>query len=277
MASIDASEFGKRFSFTLITNDPVVAARADHAGVDHVGLDFETLGKRERQPDLAEWVSHHRMEEIPPVRAVLRRAKLFARTDPIHEGSSDQVESLLAQGIESIMLPMFTTVDEVSRFVDLVAGRAAISLLLETPQAVVRVDEILRVPGIEEVTLGLNDLHRAFGLKSHFEILTSDLMVMLSEKVCERGIRFGFGTLGKVRDANLPVPPDLIYAQYPRLNATAGRLFRFFLGPTPHELDFDLEVRLLRERLSFWYGAGPEAREDARRSLVRMFNNWKVP
>jgi hypothetical protein len=270
-----APSFGTRFSFTLITNDPVIAARADHAGVDHIGLDFETFGKRERQPDLAEWVSDHRLDEIAPVREAVCDAHLFARTDPWHEGSATQIEALLARGVDSLMLPMFTRTDEVARFVDRVAGRAYVSLLLETPQALVRIDDILRVPGIDEVSLGLNDLYRAFGLKSHFEILTSDLLVMVSEKIRARGIRFGFGTLGKVRDTHLPVPPDLVYAQYPRLGATSGRLFRFFLGPDPQALDLDLEVRLLRARLTDWDERGREAQEEARRSLIRLFEDWR--
>ncbi len=266
--------FGKQFSFTMITNDMLIASRADQAGVNHIGLDFETLGKRERQPGLAEWVSDHHLDEVKPVADAVHNGFLFARTDPLHEGSKIQIENLLQHGVNSLMLPMFKSADEVSQFIDLVNGRAYISILLETPPALVRLDDIIKLSGIDEISLGLNDLYRAFGLKSHFEILTSDLMIMVSEKVREHDIRFGFGTLGKVRDANLPVPPDLIYAQYPRLGATSGRLFRFFLGENPYELDLDLEVKLLRDRLTEWYEHGPQAWEEARQDLINLFKIW---
>ncbi len=270
----EADQFGATFSLTMVTNDPVVAALGDRAGIDHIGLDFETLGKLERQPEAGAWISDHRIPEIPPVARALKHARLFARTNPLNARSRDEVEQLLACGVRSIMLPMFKDATEVASFIELVGGRAYVSLLLETAPAVARIDEIVRVPGIDEISIGLNDLHRAFGLKSHFEILTSDVMPMLSDAVRGRGIRFGFGTLGRVGARGLPVPADLVYAQYPRLGATSARLFRHFLGPNPREMDFDKEVTSLRQRLTHWYAQGPEAWEEARSELQRLFRNW---
>ena len=73
IVSAAGKAYARRFEFTLITNNPLIAAGADRAGVDHIGLDFETLGKRERQPDQAEWVSDHKIEEVSAVRGALRR------------------------------------------------------------------------------------------------------------------------------------------------------------------------------------------------------------
>lgn len=269
-----ADNFGEAFSFTMLTNDPVVAQRGDSAGIDHIGLDFETLGKRERQPEPGAWISDHETRELIPVARVLKRARLFARTNPMNPESRGEVEHLLELGVNSIMLPMFTDAAEVARFIEFVDGRAYVSLLLETAPAVVRIDEVVRIPGIDEINIGLNDLHRAFKLKSHFEILTSDLLSMLSDKVRSHDIRFGFGTLGKVGDTGLPVPPDLVYAQYPRLGATSARLFRFFLGSQPRQLDFEREVTLLRQRLTYWQAQGPQAWEEARKQLQQLFKNW---
>ena len=265
--------FGENFSLTLLTDDPVIAERGDRAGIDHIGVDLETLGKRGRQPEPGAWISHHKIADLAAVACRLRRSRLFARTDPWHDGSPRQIDELLAGGVTALMLPMFTGAAEVARFVNHVAGRAYICLLLETPQAIVRIDDILGIAGIDEVSVGLNDLYRAFGLTSHFEILTSDLMNMLSDKVHARGIRFGFGTLGRARDNDLPVPSDLVYAQYPRLGATSARLFRPFLGADPRSLDIALEVRQLRERLSFWHAQGAAAWEEARRELHRCLRS----
>jgi HpcH/HpaI aldolase/citrate lyase family len=262
--------FGENFSLTLLTNDPVIAKRGDRAGIDHIGLDFETLGKRARQPEASAWISHHTLEDLIAIGRVLERSRLFARIDPWHAGSARQVEELLAKGATSLMLPMFTSAVEVARFAELVSGRAYICLLLETPQAVVRIDDILEISGIDEISIGLNDLHRALGLRSHFEVLISDLMRMLSDKVRARGLRFGFGTIGRAMDNDLPVPSDLLYAQYPRLGATSARLFRPFLGSNPLSLDITREVKRLRGRLSFWGEQGAEAWEEARRELQQI-------
>ncbi len=263
--------FGADFSLTMLTSDPVVAALGDRAGIDHIGLDFETLGKRERQPDFKEWVSDHKVTDLPPVRKALTQAKLFARTEPINPEIGHQIESLLDHGVQSLMLPMFTNVADVEKFIDRVDGRAYVSLLLETPQAVARIGEIVQVRGIDEISVGLNDLHRSFGLKSHFELLVSDVMQMLSDTVTAARIRFGFGTLGRVRDTDLPIPSDLIYAQYPRLDGRSARISRYFLASNPRELDFDLEIRLLRERLEYWNEQPSEALEEARQDLAKFF------
>ena len=55
--------FGRDFVLTLLTNQPGLAARADEAGVQRVGLDLESRGKRERQ-DAANWISDHREAEL---------------------------------------------------------------------------------------------------------------------------------------------------------------------------------------------------------------------
>ena len=42
------SRFGEEFRLTLITNDVQLAATADQAGVNRVGIDLEYLGKSEQ-------------------------------------------------------------------------------------------------------------------------------------------------------------------------------------------------------------------------------------
>jgi 2-keto-3-deoxy-L-rhamnonate aldolase RhmA len=69
------------------------------------------------------------------------------------------------------MLPMFRTAFEVSNFVSMVRERAKAIILLETPEAMMRIDEILSVGGIREIHFGLNDLHLGLKLHSRFEVL----------------------------------------------------------------------------------------------------------
>jgi hypothetical protein len=159
---------------------------------------------------------------------VVHRARLFARTDPLHPGSRRQVEEVLARGATSIMLPMFHRVDEVERFVDLVDGRAEVVLLVETAAAVFRIADITRIDGVDEIMVGLNDLHLDVGLDNRFEIIVSDAMESLARTVRSHGIRFGFGGLGRADDDSLPVPSSLVYPQYARLGATSAIVARSF-------------------------------------------------
>ena len=52
---------------------------------------------------------------------------------------------------------------EVQLFVDMVGGRARTMPLVETPEAVNVIDEILQIDGLDEIFIGLNDLSLGCG------------------------------------------------------------------------------------------------------------------
>lgn len=166
------------------------------------------------------------------------------------------------------MLPYFGTAAEVERFVHLVDGRAHVMLLVETGAALVRLRDILAVRGIGEVMAGLNDLRLQLGVASHFEVLASPLLDGVAAEVRRAGLPFSVGGIARIDDASLPIPPDLVLAQYPRLRATGAWISRSFLGATPADCDLPAGIAAARRRLTEWSLATPEALEDARRDLA---------
>ena len=229
--------YGSDFVLTLFTNDVELARRADEAGIDRIGLDLERNGKAERQGHLNTWISDHQEQQLLPLRQTLRNAKLFVRTNPVHAGLKEEIDWLLEAGAEVLMLPMFKTVQEAATFIDFVGGRAEVSLLIETAAAAVRIGEIVQLEGIDEIHIGLNDLYLSLELKSHFELLRFEFMSMLSEAVNEVGIPFGFGGVARAKDERLPIPSDLVYAQYLRLGADRALVSRAFVLPDYTKLD----------------------------------------
>ncbi len=136
------------FQFLLMTNDPHLAGEAEKAGVERIGPDLEILGKQARQKNRDARISGHTIEDVRRIRKALIRSELFVRINPIQEHSEEEIERVLQEGARVVMLPMFRTAAEVALFVSLVRGRAKTLLLLETPEAMMRVDEILAVEGI---------------------------------------------------------------------------------------------------------------------------------
>jgi hypothetical protein len=247
------------FTLTVITRDPELARRADAAGVDRIGVDVERLVKHERQghiPDAR--ISDHELSDLVALGGRVRRAALFARLNSLHAHSEDEVDAALDAGASVLMLPFFVGAAEVDRFVRLVDGRARIVLLLETTAALMRLHEILEVGGISEVMVGLNDLRLAAGVESPFEIVASDVMAAIADRVREHGCAFGFGGLARAGDLTLPVPSDLVIAQHARLGSTSAWLARSFFGCEPGRLDLTEEVARLRERLEFWTRQPPD-------------------
>ena len=168
--------FGDAFRLTLITDDPVLAAKADRCGVNRIGLDLERVGKAERQAGHDVRLSEHRIESLAVVGAALEHAELFVRLNPVGPTTADEIEAALRLGAKALMLPYFRTAEEVATFVRLVDRRAHITALLETAPAILRIRDILAVPGIDEVMIGLNDLRLEFRVRSHFEILAAPLL-----------------------------------------------------------------------------------------------------
>lgn len=215
-----------------ITNNPVTAKIAQKAGVDRIWVDMEYIGKDERQGGLDTVKNHHTVEDVKKLRPVVTMADLMVRVNPIHEATSEysdsksEIDSVIEAGADVIMLPMFRCAEEVRQFVTYVDGRAKVQLLVETAEAVENIDEIISVPGIDEIHIGLNDLHLAYHMVFMFELLCGDTIKNLCGKFREKGIKYGFGGIARVGYGMLPA--ELIIAEHYHLGSTAAILSRGF-------------------------------------------------
>lgn len=209
-----------------ITNDVFRAQTAQRAGVDRVMVDLEVNGKVERQGHLSTVISRHTLGDVPKIADVLGKTQLMVRVNPLCQNSAEEVSRSVESGAQILMLPMFISAEEVRKFVGLVAGRAKTCLLLETGQALARVKEILEVDGIDEIHVGLNDLHLALKLDFMFEILSGGLVEYLSDIVKAKAIKFGFGGIARIGHGVLD--SSMILTEHIRLGSTQVILSRDF-------------------------------------------------
>lgn len=211
----------------LITNDPPFAQHAVAAGVDRIFIDLEQLDKAVRQQGYSTVISSHSVNDITAMRQALPDAEILVRTNPPHDGLAAEVEEAVQRGADVLMLPMFTHPDQVSQFIEYVRGRARICLLLETPQAVVRLPRILALADdIHEIHVGLNDLHLGLGLKFMFESVAGGLVDSIAQQTIRAGLRFGFGGVARLGEG--AVPAELVLSEHIRLNSSLVILSRSF-------------------------------------------------
>ena len=237
--------------FMYITNDPTIAALADGAGVERIFIDLESVGKQLRQGGMNTVQSRHTLSDIRTLRPVVRNAELLVRVNPIYEWSREEIEVALDSGADSLMLPWFHTAVQVEKFLRLVDGRARTILLVETPEAVENLDEILALPGIDECHIGLNDLHLGYGHKFMFEPLANGTVDRITDKFKAQGIPFGIGGIARLGKGMLPA--EYILAEHIRLGSQSVILSRSFCNdilfsdrPDRHEI-FLRELMRLRE------------------------------
>ena len=236
----------------ILADTPEAAAAAQEAGVDRIFYDLEYVGKAERQYGRNTVLSNNNIEDLPQIRKVVTTSELLVRTNPINPYISIEVEKAIEYGADILMLPMVMDHNDVETYVNLVGGRAKVCIMIETAAAMTRLDKILAVPGIDEIFIGLNDLHITMGLTFMFELLSGGLVEFIAEKCQKSGIPFGFGGIARIGEGLLP--SDYILGEHVRLGSTSVILSRTFKGvpgvdANARPVNLAEEVGKVRDRL----------------------------
>lgn len=233
-----------------ITNKPDIAKIADDNGVDWIFIDLEINGKIDRQGHLDTVISRHDIEDIRAVKKVIKKAKLLVRINPIFYNSKSEIDKVIEYGSDIIMLPYFKTTDEVKKFINYVDGRVKTCLLLETPEAVEGIDNILEIEGIDYIHIGLNDLHLGYKLKFMFELISNGTVENLINKIKEKNIPYGFGGIAKLGEGIISA--ENILMEHYRLGSEMVILSRSFCNTDKITNIYDIndlfskEVALIR-------------------------------
>ena len=223
-----------------ITNDPAVAKIAADAGVDRIFIDMEVLGKAERQGGMDTVQSHHVPEDIAKIRAAVHSgAEIMARINPLNPDSQAEIDASIENGADVIMLPMWRTADDLRRLVEMVGGRAKIMPLLETGTAADDLSEAIKVSGIDQMHIGLNDLHLCYHQKFTFQLLADGTVDRLCAQLRDANIPYGFGGVGRPGSGMLPA--ETIIGEHYRLGSQYVILSRSFCN-TAKVADLD-EIR----------------------------------
>ena len=215
-----------------ITNQPQIAQIAESSGVDRIFVDMEYIGKAERQGGLDSVQNHHTIDDVRNIKRAVQTAEVLVRVNPIHEAtdkytsSKEEIDAAINAGADIIMLPFITSAKEVEDFLRYVDGRAKTMPLIETPQAVEVMDDILSLHGVDEIYIGLNDLSIGYHRKFMFELLADGTVEKLCLKCKLKGIPYGFGGIASLGKGMLP--SEYIIREHYRLGSTCAILSRSF-------------------------------------------------
>ena len=209
-----------------IANEPRIAQIAEKNGVDRIFVDLEIRGKAERQGHVDSVKSHHCLNDINNIKNTLTTSELLVRSNAIYPNSKNEIEEIVSRGADVVMLPMWTSVDDVKKFRDYINGRAKVMLLLETVPAEKVIDEVLELDGIDEVLIGLNDLHLQYHLKFMFELLTNGKVDEIMGKLKAKGKFCGFGGIARLNEGM--ISGKRILTEHYRLHSDMAILSRSF-------------------------------------------------
>lgn len=257
--------------FMFITNRPDIALIAEKNGVDRIWIDLEERGKEARQKSINSVKLHHSINDITALRNVLTKSELMVRINSWDSDSVQEVEDVIAAGAQRIMLPMWKTAAEVDAFLKTVNRRVATTLLLETKEAVECLDEVLKNPLVEEIHIGLNDLHLSLGLDFMFETLANGLVEEICQKIAAHGIPYGFGGIAKIGHGD--VHAEYILEEHIRLNSSMVILSRSFYDANKNvdlqyiEKEFFENIKQVRDYESYASAKAPQELEENKKRI----------
>ena len=237
-------------NYLFITNKPEIAAFVEHCGVTRIFLDLEVMGKLDRQGHLDSVISQHSITDVRPIKSVLQTAKLMVRINPLHDSSQKEIDDVISSGADIIMLPMFQSAEEVKIVGDMIDGRAMFIPLVETYNAAMEINDIHDIESVDEIHIGLNDLHLDMKLKFMFQLLSNGF---IDEIISQLTKPFGIGGIARLGEGIIPA--DYVLAEHVRLKSSAVILSRAFhlrsqsLAELCSNIDLKTEIDKLNQQL----------------------------
>ena len=125
----------------------------------------------------------------PVVQAIGDRVPSFVR---VKELEPEWIDAVFEAGAIGVIVPLVSTAHQAARAVELTAGRGLVVVQAETRDAVANIGAIVRVPGVDVVLIGPNDLSASLGIAgelTHPEF--RDAVATIAEGCKEAGVPVG--------------------------------------------------------------------------------------
>ncbi|MCS7060638.1 MAG: aldolase/citrate lyase family protein [Anaerolineae bacterium] len=250
----------KLFSLTLFSTRVEFICQAVAAGVDEVIVDWEHIGKSERQAGADTQINHDTLDDLRHVRACTS-ARVICRINRFGQWTPSEVEMAIEAGADELLLPMVRCCDEVESVLNMAGSRCGVGILVETVDAIHQASLLAKLP-ISRVYVGLNDL----AIERH----SSNIFVPLLDGTLE-SVRsafkqpFGFGGL-TLPDRGHPVPCRLLIAEMARLNCQFSFLRRSFHRDIQGR-DMAVEIPRLLQAIEQAHKRTPDSIAQDRREL----------
>jgi citrate lyase beta subunit len=210
----------------VFSTEPGFVRQAVRAGAAGVVVDWERRGKVARQAGADTQINGDTPDHLRAVRAATPEAIVLCRTNGWSRWTPAEIDLAVQLGADEVLLPMVRRPQEVEAALDVVDGRCGLGILVETTDAVHRIDELVRLP-LSRVYVGLNDLMIDRGAVSLFEPLVDGTVERVRATVAAAGVGFGLAGV-TVPEAGHPVPCRLIIGELARLGADFTFLRRSF-------------------------------------------------
>ncbi len=211
-----------QFALLLFSTDPAFIQQAVRSGVDGVMVDWERVGKEERQRFANTQISGDTLDDLRRVRAATQ-ARVVCRLNHFGTATAEEVEQAIEAGADEILLPMVRSLEEVEAVLNQAGGRCGVGILVETVAAIRLAPELAGLP-LARAYVGLNDLAIERGTPNIFTAVADGTVERLRSLF---QAPFGFGGL-TLPEGGHPIPCRLLIGEMSRLDCDFSFLRRSF-------------------------------------------------
>ncbi|MFQ5737479.1 MAG: aldolase/citrate lyase family protein [Acidobacteriota bacterium] len=261
------------FQLILFCTAPAFIRPAVVAGIDALMVDWEYRGKEWRQRFADTQINRDTVDDLQRVRQSTE-ALIICRVNRVGEGTAAEIEDAIEAGANEILLPMVRRASEVERVLEMVGDRIGVGILVETVEAVERVQELARLE-LSRVYVGLNDLAIERDSAHIFEAMVDGTLERLRPFF---RVPFGFGGL-TLPDRGSPIPCRLLIAEMARLDCRFSFLRRSFWADIRGR-DMAVEIPRLRKALEEAFASPGEGlkrlHDELRERLERAEFRWRM-
>jgi hypothetical protein len=213
-----------KFMLVLFSTDPIFIRQVVAAGVGGVIVDWEYIGKEDRQSSADTQINPDTVDDLRRVRTCTE-ATVICRLNSYNSATTvEEVEQAIEAGADELLLPMVRTLEEVEAVIDQVRRRCGVGILIETLAAVGLAEELAYLP-LSRAYVGLNDLAIERNTPNIFTTVVDGTLEHIRRSLFH--IPFGFGGL-TLPDLGHPIPCRLLISEMARLKCDFSFLRRSF-------------------------------------------------
>ena len=211
----------------LFENDAAEVRQAVKYGVQHFLVDWEAVGKEERQQGYDTEIRPGTLDDLAAI-AAIPEAMAWCRINRFGPHTAKEIENSLKAGAGGIFLPMATSATEVEKFLQCVDSRCETGILMETVEAYAVAKDLAILP-LERVYFGLNDFAISRGGGSIFRAVLDGSVERMRDVFSEKV--FGFGGVTAL-EKGFPLPAKRFLEEMSRLDCGFSFLRRSFRRDT---------------------------------------------
>jgi 2-keto-3-deoxy-L-rhamnonate aldolase RhmA len=256
-----------RFELLLFSTEREFVIEAAAAGIDGIIVDWEVAGKERRQAGADTEINHDSLEDLERVRSWVD-IPVLCRINAPGPMTERELEWAIGAGADEVLVPMARSPRELERVIDAARGRCGVGALIETVDAVEKVQEFASLP-LSRLYVGLNDLAIDRGALSIFTALVDGTVERVSSAVHGS---FGFGGL-TAPERGHPIPCRLLIGETARLGGCFSFLRRSYKRDVAEAGQAELVTRL-RLALTEACARTPLEVERDRRDLAEAVAVW---